>query len=560
VLGILKAGAAYLPLDPEYPAERLSFMLRDSRATMLLTNQWQKQNLREHDCHVICFDADLEAITRESEQNPACGASPEQLAYVIYTSGSTGTPKGVLISHANVARLFEATQPTFDFKETDTWTMFHSFAFDFSVWELWGALLNGGRLVIVPYATSRSPEAFYKLLVREKVTILNQTPSAFRQLIRAEESLGTSEGLALRFVIFGGEALELASLAPWVERHGDEQPRLINMYGITETTVHVTHRRITKADIGAKRGSMIGTRIPDLKLLVLDRHLEPVPFNVAGEIFVGGAGVAWGYLNRPELTAERFIPDPFSDQPGARLYRSGDVARQLPGNDLEYVGRQDQQVKIRGFRIELSEIEDTLMRIPAIRAAAVLSANDPSGESELIGYVVADDGQALTVSELRNALKEKLPEYMIPSTFLMLDEMPLTAHGKLDRKALPIPDGSRPALESTYLAPRTELEEMIANLWQEILQVEKVGVYDDFFELGGHSLLATRIITRLNKSFQIELSVMSIFKKATVAALAAVVEETLLKEVDEMPEPSSEIVKFDDELLKRDTTPSHTSG
>ncbi|MGB8509704.1 MAG: amino acid adenylation domain-containing protein, partial [Pyrinomonadaceae bacterium] len=551
LLGILKAGAAYLPLDPEYPVERLRFMLEDSRASALLTNRWQKQNLGDHDCRTICFDGDIGTIAIESEENPAGSSSSSDLAYVIYTSGSTGKPKGVLVSHANVTRLFTATRQWFDFSERDVWTMFHSYAFDFSVWELWGALLHGGRLVVVPYATSRSPEDFYKLLCVEGVTVLNQTPSAFRQLMRAEESLGVDGRLALRAVIFGGEALEVQSLRPWVERHGDEWPRLVNMYGITETTVHVTYRPITRADVVGKGGSMIGTRIPDLNLHVLDRRLEPVPVHIAGEMFVGGAGVAWGYLNKPGLTAERFVPDPFSEQPGARLYRSGDLARRRPDGDLEYLGRKDHQVKIRGFRIEPGEIEATLKQHPAVRDAVVLSAGGVSGESHLVGYVVAAADYALTISELRSVLKESLPEYMVPSAFVMLDELPLTPNGKLDRQALPASDGSRPELESLYVAPRTELEQMIVNLWQEILQVEKVGVTDDFFELGGHSLLATRIISRLNKAFQIELSVMSIFGKPNAAALAAAVEETLLREVEELSETSPDAVLLDQEMLEQ---------
>ena len=536
LLGILKAGAAYLPLDPEYPGERLSFMLRDSHAALLLTNQWQKQSLRDVDCEVITFDGDFAAIARESEENPVKAAAPESLAYVIYTSGSTGTPKGVMVSHANVVRLFGTTRRWFDFDETDVWTMFHSFAFDFSVWELWGALLYGGRLVVVPYATSRSPEMFYKLLRSERVTVLNQTPSAFRQLIRAEESIAAPEPLSLRYVIFGGEALEPSMLAPWVASHGCESPRLVNMYGITETTVHSTYRLLTRDDVEGHVGSVIGTRLPDLKLHVLDQRLEPAPIDVGGEIYVGGAGVAWGYLNKPELTAERFVPDAFSDEPGARLYKSGDLARHLANGDLEYLGRKDQQVKIRGFRIELGEIEATLKQQPFVRDAVVISANDAAGEVRLVGYVVLAEAQRVTVSELRNLLKERLPDYMVPATFVRLDELPLTTNGKLDRRALPQPDGSRAELEAEYVAPRTELEQMIATCWQEVLQVEKVGVYDDFFDLGGHSLLATRIITRLNKAFELELSVMHIFKGANVAALAATIEETLLQEVGALSE------------------------
>ena len=300
----------------------------------------------------LLLDTPIEA----PEHNPEPAAGPDNLAYAIYTSGSTGKPKGVLITHANVARLFESTNAWFGFGPEDVWTLFHSYAFDFSVWEVWGALLYGGRLVIVPYWVSRDPSAFRKLLLEERVTVLNQTPSAFRQLLQADLA-ETPGDYALRYVIFGGEALELHSLRPWFERYGDQRPQLVNMYGITETTVHVTYRPISLTDVESRQGSVIGVPIPDLYIHLLDAQGEPVPVGVPGEIYVGGAGVARGYLNRPELTAERFITDPFDPSGKARLYRSGDLARRLANGDIEFLGRIDQQVKIRGFRIELGEIE-----------------------------------------------------------------------------------------------------------------------------------------------------------------------------------------------------------
>ncbi|HEV2844548.1 MAG TPA: amino acid adenylation domain-containing protein, partial [Thermoanaerobaculia bacterium] len=337
VLGVLKAGAAYVPLDPAYPAERLAFMIEDSGATAIL-------------------DEEALAGIAGDASDPQAPVSAEHPAYVIYTSGSTGRPKGVVVRHGNATRLFSASDRWFGFGPEDVWTLFHSYAFDFSVWEIWGALLYGGRLVVVPYWVSRSPEAFYELLRDERVTVLNQTPSAFQQLTQVAET-----DLALRYVIFGGEALKPASLAPWFERHGDERPRLINMYGITETTVHVTYRPVGKADTV----SAVGCPIPDLGAYLLDQALNLVPVGVPGEIFVGGAGLALGYLNRPELTAERFVPNPFGE-PGSRLYRSGDLARRLPDGDLEYLGRIYHQLKIRGFRIELGEIESALARHPAV--------------------------------------------------------------------------------------------------------------------------------------------------------------------------------------------------
>ncbi|MFY9826670.1 MAG: amino acid adenylation domain-containing protein, partial [Thermoanaerobaculia bacterium] len=369
ILAALKAGAAYLPLDPGYPEERLAFTLEDSGATVLVTRET------------------LEAAAACSAGRPAVPADPELPAYVIYTSGSTGRPKGVVIPHGHVTRLFSATQAWFGFGPADVWTLFHSYAFDFSVWEIWGALLHGGRLVVVSHGLARSPEAFYGLLRDERVTVLNQTPSAFRQLLWAEESVlaGADSDLALRLVIFGGEALEPAALAPWFERHGDERPRLVNMYGITETTVHVTYRPVRRDDLAA--GSVLGVPIPDLTLQIVDRGLEPQPIGVPGEIAVGGAGVATGYLGRPELTAERFVPDPWG-APGARLYRSGDLARRLPDGDLEFLGRIDHQVKVRGYRVELGEIEAALARHPAVREAVVGTRPGPAGETRLVAWVV----------------------------------------------------------------------------------------------------------------------------------------------------------------------------
>jgi amino acid adenylation domain-containing protein len=344
ILAILKAGGAYVPLDPTYPPERLRFMIEDARPAVILTAEGPSAT--DYTDQRRGSDADLIRGLDPSDPRHPC--------YVIYTSGSTGTPKGVVVTHANVVRLFSATRPWFEFNDHDVWTLFHSFAFDFSVWELWGALLYRGRLVIVPHFVSRSPEAFHELLSRERVTVLNQTPSAFRQLMKADEA--RERELSLRFVIFGGEALELQSLRPWFERHGDREPQLVNMYGITETTVHVTYRPLTFADLDNIGGSRIGGAIPDESVYVLDRHLRPVPDMLPGELYVGGAGVARGYLNRPELTAERFIPDPFGREAGARLYRTGDLARRLGNGDIEYLGRADDQVKIRGFRIEPGEI------------------------------------------------------------------------------------------------------------------------------------------------------------------------------------------------------------
>jgi amino acid adenylation domain-containing protein len=387
LLGILKAGGAYVPLDPEYPQERLSFMLEDAQVPVLLTQQQLVESLPKHQVCVVCLDTDFLKIAQNNESNLENTATPDNLAYVIYTSGSTGKPKGVLVNHKNVVRLFAATNSWYNFNAQDVWTMFHSYAFDFSVWEIWGALLYGGKLVVVPYLVTRSPESFYELLCQEKVTILNQTPSAFRQLIQAEQSIATISDLKLRLVIFGGEALELSSLQPWFERHDDQSPQLVNMYGITETTVHVTYRPLSKADLNGT-ASVIGRPIPDLQVYVLDEYHKLVPVGVPGEMYVGGAGVTRGYLNRPELTQQRFISHPFSNNPQARLYKTGDKARYLPNGELEYLGRIDYQVKIRGFRIELGEIEAVLSQHPLVQESVVVVREDTPGDKRLVAYLV----------------------------------------------------------------------------------------------------------------------------------------------------------------------------
>ncbi|MFB2833040.1 amino acid adenylation domain-containing protein, partial [Floridanema evergladense] len=535
ILGILKAGGAYVPLDPDYPTERLRFMLSDSQVSVLLTQQkfvktLYTTSLPQHQAQIVCLDRDWETIAEHSNANPEKTATSDNLAYIIYTSGSTGQPKGVLVNHSNVVRLFAATNDRYHFNEQDVWTLFHSYAFDFSVWEIWGALLYGGKLVVVPYLVTREPESFYKLLVEEKVTVLNQTPSAFRQLIQAEESLATVGDLKLRLVIFGGEALEPKSLQPWFERHGDRQPQLVNMYGITETTVHVTYRPLTIADVNGT-ASVIGRPIPDLQVYVLDQHLQPVPIGVPGEMYVGGAGVTRGYLNRPDLTSEKFIANPFDNSKNEAvetlyttslpplLYKTGDLARYLPSGELEYLGRIDNQVKIRGFRIELGEIESLLVKHPTVWESVVVVREETPGDKRLVAYVVPKGEASIQSEELRQFVANQLPAYMVPNTFVVLESLPLTSNGKVDRRALPTPNvKSEPS--DKYVAPRTPVEEMLAQIWIELLKVERVGIHDNFFELGGHSLLATQLVLCIRDRFKVELPLRDLFNAATLAELA----------------------------------------
>ena len=527
LVAVGKAGGAYLPLDPQHPRERLAFMLEDSAAPVLVAPDALVERAAGFAGHVVRVDAEGE-LAAEPADNPVNAARPEHLAYCIYTSGTTGRPKGVLIEHRQVTRLFDATREWFSFGAGDTWMLLHSYAFDFSVWEIWGALLHGGRLVIVPSMVARSPDALHRLVCDEGVTVLNQTPSAFRELIAADAVAGVTPS-SLRFVIFGGEALDAAMLRPWIERHGGrggngDYPALINMYGITETTVHVTYAPVEQPD--APGPSAIGRPIPDLQLYVLDRHMEPVPVAVAGEIYVGGAGLARGYLGRPELTAERFVPHPFSTAGGERLYRTGDLGRHRADGTVEYLGRIDRQVKVRGFRIERGEIESALLQHPAVSGAVVVARPGAGDTATLAAYVVPVRGSEIATArgapspdDLRAHLRGLLPDYMVPSAIVTLDAFPLTANGKVDERALlalePAPR------RAPVAAPDTEAERAVAGVWREVLGVSDVGLHDNFFDLGGHSLLVPQVHRRLARQFDDALTIVDLFRYPTVAALAA---------------------------------------
>ncbi|WEY87761.1 non-ribosomal peptide synthetase DhbF [Bacillus subtilis] len=524
LLAVLKAGAAYLPLDPDYPADRIAFMLKDAQPAFIMTNTKAANHIPpvENVPKIVLDDPELaEKLNTYPAENPknkdrTQPLSPLNTAYVIYTSGSTGVPKGVMIPHQNVTRLFAATEHWFRFSSDDIWTMFHSYAFDFSVWEIWGPLLHGGRLVIVPHHVSRSPEAFLRLLVKEGVTVLNQTPSAFYQFMQAErEQPDLGQALSLRYVIFGGEALELSRLEDWYNRHPENRPQLINMYGITETTVHVSYIELDRSMAALRANSLIGCGIPDLGVYVLDERLQPVPPGVAGELYVSGAGLARGYLGRPGLTSERFIADPFGP-PGTRMYRTGDVARLRADGSLDYVGRADHQVKIRGFRIELGEIEAALVQHPQLEDAAVIVREDQPGDKRLAAYVIPSE-ETFDTAELRKYAAERLPDYMVPAAFVTMKELPLTPNGKLDRKALPAPDF---AAAVTGRGPRTPQEEILCDLFMEVLHLPRVGIDDRFFDLGGHSLLAVQLMSRIREALGVELSIGNLFEAPTVAGLA----------------------------------------
>jgi amino acid adenylation domain-containing protein len=547
ILGIQKAGGAYVPLDVTNPKDRLAYILEDANLKVLVTKEDMIESLPEHSAQSVYLDSQAGEIAKLAKSNPESLTTGDNLAYVIYTSGSTGKPKGVLTTHQNVIRLFTSTDNLYKFNDKDVWTVFHSYAFDFSVWEIWGALLYGGKVVVVPQMIARSSESFYQLLVDEKVTVLNQTPSAFRQLMNTDVETENKRELSLRYVIFGGEALDIQSLKPWFECHGDQEPQLVNMYGITETTVHVTARKLTYADL-EKKHSFIGKPLSDLKLYLLDSQLNPVPIGVPGEIHVGGAGVARGYLNRDELTQERFIQNPFTNEPHELLYKSGDLARYHPNGDLEYVGRIDDQVKIRGFRIELGEIRSILSKNSRILDSTVIVREDSPGDKRLVAYIVPADRE-LTSGGIREYLKAKLPDYMVPSAYVLLEEMPLTANGKIDHRSLPIPSQERPDLVNGYVAPKNGVEELIAGTWSTVLGIEEVGTNDNFFELGGHSLLATQVVSILRDSFHINLPLRALFEAPTVSELSLLVDK--LRKEDAVYNPMPTIVPDSENRYKK---------
>ncbi|MGQ0825909.1 MAG: non-ribosomal peptide synthetase [Actinomycetota bacterium] len=515
VVAVLKAGAAYVPLDPRYPADRIDFILRDTAAVLLLTHDERPVQLEQPlPTRVLSIDSESDGPSGEVPE-PSIVNDPRDLAYVIYTSGSTGKPKGVLIEHRNVVRLFTATRQWFGFGEHDVWSLFHSYAFDVSVFEMWGALLHGGRLVVVPYDVTRAPDRFAQLLDDEQVTVLSQTPTAFSELIEAD-ARRAGGAPSLRFVIMAGERLDYARLAAWFVRHPDTSPELVNMYGTTETTVHATYRRVRNHDADSGR-SDVGVPIPDLQLLVVDGHLQPVPIGVPGELLIAGAGVGRGYLGRPDLTAERFIADPFGS--GRRCYRTGDLVRRTSDGDLEYLRRTDGQIKMRGFRIELGEIEAALRENPAIRDAVVSADLDAPGGGRLLAYVVPAVEPAPPMVDVSAFLRSRLPDYMLPAVLTYVEQLPRTANGKIDRQALPAIAPARPELGVTYAAPSTATETSVAGAWVELLEVQRVGLDDNFFDLGGHSVLAIHLHRMLTDK-GMKLEVVDVFQYPTVRSLA----------------------------------------
>lgn len=496
ILAVLKAGGVYVPIDPQYPKDRQDFMQQDSG------------------CRVLIDASGLELFQSQehvfSIENPSRVSDSTDLAYVIYTSGTTGKPKGSLISHYQVVRLFRNDKPLFNFTGRDVWTLFHSYCFDFSVWEMYGALLFGGSVVVVPQMVAKDPTAYLELLHREKVTVLNQTPSSFYNLIKANEEQPEIQ-LNLRYVIFGGEALSPGRLKAWYERYPDT--RLINMYGITETTVHVTYKEIADAEIN-NNISNIGRAIPTLRTYVLDAHQQLLPVGVWGEMYVGGAGVARGYLNREELTKQRFLNSWFRQ--GERLYRSGDRVRILQNGEMEYDGRLDEQVKIRGHRIELGEIELSLERHERVSRSVVIAKANQQGSKELVAYIVCEP--SLNIKELRTWLSGQLPDYMMPAHFVQLNKMPLTSNGKIDRKKLPAPVAQA---DDNYAPAENEMQQLLVDVWQQVLSISPISIYDNFFTIGGNSISMIEIVAGARRR-QVTVTIRQIFEHPTIATLSRV--------------------------------------
>ncbi|WP_455550828.1 amino acid adenylation domain-containing protein [Gordonia humi] len=518
ILAVLKTGAAYLPLDLGNPVQRLAFIVGDADVAAVLTDaeSGSHQLFAHLPLHTAVIDVDT--ISDSAGDVVRVQTPADAPAYVIYTSGSTGRPKGVQVTHRDVVTLLDTASGDFEFAPTDVWTMFHSYAFDFSVWELWGPLSTGARLVIVDRDLARDPAAFAALLVAEGVTVLNQTPSAFYQLVDARRR--DRRATALRYVVFGGEALNFDQVRRWFAENPAEDACLVNMYGITETTVHVSFREIARDADGESAASFIGRPLSSLAIHILDDRLRPVPDGVPGEMYVAGGQLASGYLSRPGLTSTRFVANPF-DAAGSRLYRTGDLARRI-GTDIEYLGRGDAQVQLRGFRIEFGEIEDALTRAcPRASAAAVRVVVDEARGEQLVGYLVVDSAAELDVAAIRAATGLLVPGYMVPDTIVAVGALPLTANGKLDRDALPVPEPA--AGHGEYVAPESPIEEAIASVYAGVLGVDRVGVTDEFFDLGGNSLSAARLAALVSEAIDRAVSVRDVFDAPTVRDLAATV-------------------------------------
>lgn len=569
MLAILKAGGAYVPLDPAYPQDRLVYIVVDSKLTLVITNKDMQSNLNPrlagYGVNTVFMDAAQKNICSSPTTNPDVAISPSDLMYVIYTSGSTGNPKGVMVTHANVTRLFQATKPYLHFDENDAWTLFHSYSFGFSVWEIWGALTHGAKLVVVPSDISQSPDDFYKLVHQEEITVLSQTPSAFGMFQLADAALNQPYNLNLRYIIFSGEPLESSLLEAWIQRHGDERPQLINMYAITETAGEITYHRLRKEQLSGSARHVIGIPLPDVRIYLLDINKQHVPKGDAGEMYISSVAIARGYLNLDELSSQRFLPDPFFADGKTQMYKTGDQARYLPNGEIEFLGRNDDQVKIRGYRVELTEIQSLLYKHSDIQEAVVIAQTGAANTTRLVAYIISP--AELSAAKLQDYLSASLPDYMIPSSFVQLDRLPYLPNGKVDRQALLLSTETTSAHSTTgyiaqtddekaladlwninavattstqgtllqsrsYVAPQTSVEQTVADIWGEFLSYTSIGLHDDFFGLGGNSLLAAQILYRVNSEFTVNLSMRQLLDNGTVFGIATLIEQKQSAQTD----------------------------
>jgi len=527
LLGILKAGGAYLPLDPALPASGLEFRLQDAQTKVLLTQKQLVKNLREYVAQVICLDSDWEAIAKEDSENPSSKVRSEHLVYTIYTSGSTGKPKGVAIEHRQLLNYLYGIQDILNLPAGTSFANVSTLAADLGNTVIFPSLCSGGCLHLLSSERLADAPALADYFQRHPIDCLKIVPSHLIALLASSPSPSI---LPRQLLILGGEAASW-QLIQQIQQQAPEC-QILNHYGPTEATVGTLTYRIQKGQTGYGLETVpLGRPLANTQVYVLDEQLQPLPLGVQGELYIGGAGLARGYLNRPEQTAERFIANPFLSESEARLYKTGDLVRYLPDGNLEFIGRVDHQVKVRGFRIELGEIEAVLSQHPKVEQAVVSVQEDELNDKRLVAYVVPNREQTPNVSDLRNFLREKLPEYMIPSAFVLLKALPLTANGKVDRKALPAPDSLRPELEATYVPPRTEVEQTIAGIWQDMLDLEKVGIHDNFFDLGGHSLLLIQVHSQLQKLLNRDISITDLFEYPTISSLT----KYLSQEQDEIP-------------------------
>jgi amino acid adenylation domain-containing protein len=524
LFAILKAGGAYVALEPDFPRARLSFMLEDTKPGLLLTQERLLEKIPEYSKKVVCLDRDGKLFEDEPASNLAPVTTPEDLAYVMYTSGSTGKPKGILTSHRNVVQHLHDFIHRYSLSANDTVLQIPSFSFDASVRDFFGSLMAGARIVVVGNDEAKDPSALVARIAENHVNcILSITPSLLTHLVEAGANMRNSFA-AFRHISAAGEPLPMALCQRVQDVFGC---RVVNQYGPTECTLISSYHHVVDLD-GKRNSALIGRPIANTQFYILDDHLNPVPVGVAGEAYIGGLGVARGYLNLPDLTAAKFIPNPFSNVPGDRLYKTGDMVRFLPDGTMEFLGRRDFQVKIRGVRIELGEVEATLCLHPSVSEAVLVAREDRPGDIRLAAYVVASPEESVpSTGVLRAFLLERLPDYMIPSAFIILDALPLTANRKVDRRALPVPELERSRLETKFTAPRTEVEKVLAKIWGEVLGLERVGVNDNFFELGGHSLLATRVVSWIRQEFHVDLKFRDFFKMPNIAALSEGIEGLL---------------------------------